>query len=209
MASTGAMELLANRLHGISNPTPGGDFDLSESYLIHAPKIAPESKSFFESVVYRFNTGFGIHISDWPFNAWNGNLTDMSSWNINRDITPMRKIELPKVATWRLFNMQNRYATNVLTQEHVDRVKNSLIKWNAPILINYRDNNYWHVILVVGFDDDMEGECYQITKEECKATTGAFYVRDSFGKRYEARDYDWFRIKANAAFVIYSPDEPN
>lgn len=208
MASTGAMELLANRKHGISDPVPGGPYDLSEPYLIHAPKLTP-NESFYEEPVHRFNSGHGILHHDWPFNAWLGAEIDMSAWNENRDITPMQKVDLPLVKTWRLFNMQNRYATNVLTQDHVERIKSALVKWNAPVLINYNDNRYWHVVLIVGFDDDLQGECYQITEEECKATTGSFYVRDSFGKRYEARDYDWFRIKGNAAFVIYSPDEPN
>lgn len=205
MASTGAMELLLNRLNGVENPQIGGEYDLSENYLINAPRTVPSSKSFFERPIYRFK-GEAVHNSEWPFEAWNGEEPNRDVW-VSRDTTEMKKIEVPDLETRRLFNMGDRYATDVLKAEHIERVKEALKKWNSPILINYKDNKYWHVILIVGFDDEAEGECYQISEEDCQISQGSFYVRDSFGKRYELRDYDWFLKKANAAFVVYNPKE--
>ena len=57
------------------------------------------------------------------------------------------------------------------------------------------------MILIVGYDDRMPGLCYDTDPKECKGM-GSFYVRDSFGVRVELRDYDWFRLKGNAAFVV-------
>lgn len=201
MASTGAMEFILNRRHGITKPKPLSDFDLSEPFLIHAPDNAPTGKSNFETAVYKFNNGHAVHIKDWPFNAWIGTTPDMSAWK-DRDTTGMRMIDVPKVETIQLFNMNQPYAVHVLTKDHVSKVKDALVKYHSPVMINYNDNNFWHVILIVGFDDRARGTCYQISPEECKETEGSFYVRDSFGVPVELRDYDWFKNKANAAFVV-------
>jgi hypothetical protein len=200
VASTGAMELIANKLHDIRNPQVFGPYDLSEPFLINAPKKTPPGKSFFEAPVYKFNQGRAVSAQEWLFLAWHDGEINRSAWD-NQDSSRMTNIELPKIETIKLFDMESRYATEVLTIKHVKQVKEALIKYNSPILINYKDNKYWHVILIVGYDDDLDGECYQ-TSANCNDTDGAFYVRDSFGKVYETRDYDWFIGKANAAFVV-------
>lgn len=201
VASTGAMELIANKLHDIRNPQVFGPYDLSEPFLINAPKKTPPGKSFFEAPVYKFNQGRAVSAQEWLFLAWHDGEINRSAWD-NQDSSRMTNIELPKIETIKLFDMESRYATEVLTIKHVKQVKEALIKYNSPILINYKDNKYWHVILIVGYDDDLDGECYQTSANDCNDTDGAFYVRDSFGKVYETRDYDWFIGKANAAFVV-------
>ena len=81
-------------------------------------------------------------------------------------------------------------------------IKDALWKYKSPVLINYNDEDYWHVILIVGYDDRIPGACYDTDPKECEGDIGSFYVRDSFGVRVELRDYDWFRVKGNAAFVV-------
>ena len=202
VASTGAMELLANKLHDIRNPERFGPFDLSEPFLIHAPRKTPAGKSFFEAPVYKFNkSGFGIGAHEWLFLASLDGRVNMSAWE-NQDYSRMTQIKVPKIETIKLFDMEDRWATDVLGPGHIKQMKEALVKYESPILINYKDNKYWHVILVVGYDDRVEGDCYQTEEAECKKTHGSFYVRDSFGKIYELRDYDWFLGKGNAAFVI-------
>lgn len=200
VASTGAMELIANKKEGIKNPQPYGKYDLSESYLINA-RVWSSGKSFWEEAFLRFNWGYGIHIDDWPYDGWNDQQEDQTVWN-SRTIANMRKVQLPKVETIRLFIHGNRWSTRVLDDSHIQQIKEALWKYKSPILANYNDDGFWHVITIVGYDDNLPGNCYDKTPEaECADDVGSFYVRDSFGIPIEVRDYDWFRIKGNAAFV--------
>lgn len=201
VASTGAMELIANKVNDEKNPRPYGKYDLAESFVIHAPKLETSGKYMWEIPVLKFNRGYGIHISDWPYEPWDDTDASRSAWNW-RSWQNLPKIELPKIETKKLFVFGNRWSTNVLNQSHIDQVKEALVTHRSPVLINYNDSGYWHVILVVGYDDNLPGRCHELTAQECGERKGAFYVRDSFGIPVELRDYDWFRIKVNAAFVV-------
>lgn len=202
VASTGAMELIANKKNGITHPVPYGKFDLAESFLMSAPVVESQGKSLWEIPVLKFNKGFGIHIEDWPFDAWTENGgTNMSVWN-QRDFSGLPKVSLPSVTTIPLFIKGNKWSTNVLSEEEILKIKEALWTHKAPVLVNYNDNRYWHVVLIVGYDDHIPGTCYQISDKECGKQKGAFFVRDSFGRVVELRDYDWFRVKGNAAFVV-------
>ncbi len=207
VAATGAMELIANKKNDIKNPRPYGPYDLAESYLINAtPHLSGNGKSFWEAAVLKFNHGYGIHVNDWPFGAWDDSYESGQPWSY-RDWSNLKKITLPNIETVQLFIFGNRWSTNVLNQSEVDEIKKALVKYQSPILVNYNDNDYWHVVLIVGFDDTLPGDCYEITSEECGLSEGSFYVRDSFGMRVEIRDYDWFKIKGNAAFVVKEKNE--
>lgn len=202
VAATGAMELLLNQMHDMKDPVIFGPYDLSEPFLIHAPYKTPDGKTFFEAVLYKFNaTGYSVPAAEWPLIAWIDGERNMSAWQ-NQDHSRMTRIELPKIETIELFHSEDRWATEVLDQSDVEIVKKAMVKHRSPILINYNDNKFWHVILVVGYDDSMEGECYQVSASDCRRSKGAFYVRDSFGKTIELRDYDWFVKRANSAFVV-------
>lgn len=200
VASTGAIELLANKKNGVRNPGPGDKYDLSESFTINAP-VHTKGKYWWETPVRKYNRGFGIHISDWPFEPWNG--TDVSNvpWN-NRPWQNLPKVQVPNVDTIPLFVFGNKWSTNVLNSSHVEKIKDALVKYESPVMINYNDMGYWHVILIVGYDDELPGRCHELTTEQCGERKGAFYVRDSFGVPVELRDYDWYRVKGNAAFVV-------
>jgi len=201
IASTGAMELIANKKNGITNPVPYGPYDLAESYLINAP-VHTSGYSFLDTPVLKFNWGFGIHINDWSFEAWNNSYENQTVWNY-RNWEGMKKVSVPKVETIRLFQYGGKWSENVLDDSHINQIKDALVKYESPVLVNYVDEGYWHVILIVGYDDDIPGQCYDNPESECSATPlGSFYIRDSFGITVEVRDYDWFRAKGNAAFVV-------
>lgn len=203
VASTGAMELLANKKNGIKNPAAYGPYDLSESFLIHAPNVQSAGKYSWEIPVLRFNAGFGIHLSEWDYTAWNGHHENKSVWSY-RDWQSMKKTTLPKVDTIPLFVVGNKYSTGVLNQTHVQKIKEALWKYKSPVLVNYNDDGFWHVVVIVGYDDELPGTCYDqdTPASVCNKDVGSFYVRDSFGIPVEVRDYDWFRVKGNAAFVV-------
>lgn len=201
VANTGAIELLANKKAKIKNPQIGGTYDLSESFIMWKRNPSPAQKSsFYDSPVLRFN-GEGIHIKHWPFEAWINGRVNKSVWYRHPQMDLLPRITLPQVETLQLFQFGRKWTTRVLQDEHIEMIKKALIQYRSPILVNYNDEGYWHVVLIVGFDDHQVGTCYDTPQEECRGE-GSFYVRDSFGVKVELRDYDWFRVKGNAAFVV-------
>ncbi len=199
MGNTGAIELIANKLAGIKNPEPFGTYDLAESYAMWA-RDTGNAKSFFDAPVNRFN-GEGIHISHWPFEAWTDGRVNYSVWDRHPQMDKLPRVKLPQIETIKLFQFGNKWSTRVLNRTHVEMIKDALWKYKSPVLINYNDEDFWHVILIVGYDDRLPGTCYDTDPKECSGK-GSFYIRDSFGVRAELRDYDWFRVKGNAAFVV-------
>lgn len=200
MASTGAVELLANKFHGIKNPKPMGKFDLAESFTMFAN--GPEDKTFFENPSLRYSNGVAVHHKDWPFEAWDNNSINNDVWSKHPNFAKLPRIKVPGVETVKLFMYGNKWSTYVLDESHIEMIKEALVKYRSPILVNYNDQGFWHVILIVGYDDNLTGQCYDTEPSECNADIGSFYIRDSFGIRMEIRDYDWFRAKGNAAFVV-------
>lgn len=205
VASTGAMELLMNQKDQIQKPEIGGKNDLSESFLIWQKDFwdnQTNPKHFIEQLVIRFNNGEAVHNSAWPYNAYKEDGTiNMGVWNKHPEFSILPRLVVPKVKTSLLFARGRKYATNVLKKQDITTVKEALVKHQAPVIINYNDDGFWHVVLIVGYDDKKKGECYQIEPEEC-GSEGAFYVRDSSGLAFEVRDYNWFLYKANAAAVV-------
>ncbi len=205
VASTGAMELLLNKRDNIKNPKVGGKNDLSESFLIWQKDFYDDQTNpehFIEEVVTRFNYGEAVHNSVWPFHAYNADGTDsMEVWDKHPDFDTLPRMKVPQVKTSLLFARGKKFATYVLLPEDIIAVKEALVTHRSPIIMNYNEDGYWHVILIVGYDDHKKGQCYEIEKDEC-GKRGAFYVRDSEGKAVESRDYNWFLYKANAAAIV-------
>ncbi len=200
VASTGAIELLSNKLHNIKNPMVGGPYDLSESYVIQLP-YDRKATSFFDDPVLRFQ-GKAVHVSHWEFSAWNGRYINHSVWYRHPQFNQLPKVDVPEIETIKLFQYGNKWSTGVIEEKEIEEIKVALWKYKSPVLVNYNDDGYWHVILIVGYDDHIPGECYDTDPKECEGSIGAFYIRDSFGVPIEVRDYDWFRVKGNAAFVV-------
>lgn len=202
MGSTGAVELLLNKKYNIQYPKENDIFDISEIFTInHSTRY---SGSWHEMGVARFNSGWAIASKDLEFNAWTpSGENNRSVWRRPSNFYSLPRIEInEKFKTHRLFvKGRNRYSKYVLTHKDIDLVKSSLVNSNSPILINYNHNGWWHVVNIVGFDDHAKGECLHTPQNECSGK-GSFYVRDSLGKKTHLRDYDWFRVNGNAAFIV-------
>ena len=205
VASTGAMELLLNKRDRINHPKVNGKNDLSESFLIWQKDFRDkevETDHFIQEMVVRFNYGEAIHNKYWPFKAYYPDKTDsMEVWNKHPDFDTLPRMKVPQLKSSLLFARGRKYAMNVLKLEDITTVKEALVTKQAPVIINYNEDGYWHVILIVGYDDRKPGTCYEIEKEDCNKR-GSFYVRDSNGKKYETRAYNWFLLNANAAAVV-------
>jgi hypothetical protein len=193
VGSTGTMEILYNKHLDL---TGNNKVDLSERYTVWLNN--GNGYSWLDSVVLGFNnTNESILNKDLPFS------TDV--WVYPRNFDAIPRIHIPfNVKSVKLFHKgSNRWATYVLTQKDVEKVKDALVEYESPILIAYNDEGYWHVINIIGYDDNVEGECYDYTPQvECGKNRGSFIVRDHFGIATENRDTDWFRVKASAAYVI-------
>ncbi|HXH30691.1 MAG TPA: hypothetical protein VNJ01_07745 [Bacteriovoracaceae bacterium] len=206
MASTGALELLMNKKHKIKNPRKNGPYDLSESFLIWQSEFKNKkrkSSHFLEDVIRKFNFGEGVLNKHWPYRAKNKDGSENEAvWDRHPEFEQLPRISVPALETELLFARgSDKWATGVLGTEDVTAVKKALLQHRSPVIINYNDDGFWHVILIVGYDDSKKGVCYEITPKECNKK-GAFIVRDSDGKRTEARAYNWFTLKANAAAVV-------
>lgn len=201
VGSTGTMEILYNKHLGLVDRNK---IDLAEQYIMWV--YDNDGYSWLDSVVLGFNnTKKAIFNKDLPFFAWNNDGSIHDVWSYPRGFSGLPTVEIPfNVKSVRLFHKgRNRWATYVLTQKDVEIVKENLVKYESPILINYNDEGFWHVINIVGYDDSVEGDCYDYTPaNECAKNKGSFIVRDHFGIAIEYRDTDWFRVKANAAYVI-------
>lgn len=205
VGSTGAMEILANKKYGLKHQRPGDRFDLAEPFLIHTGHYNSKANRL-ERQVLKFNFGKAIHSSYIPWQAWmpDGATVDRSVWNKPPGFAEMPRMSVPKVKTQRLFVRGEKWDTHVLKKSDIEMVKNALWTHKSPVLINYNDSGFWHVISIIGYDDNVQdAPCYETEPEECaKNQEGAFYIRDSLGVPMELRDTDWFRIKGSAAFVV-------
>lgn len=204
MASTGAMELLLNRKYDIRRPRRNGPFDLSESFLIHQYNYSDRKdpqEHFIEGAIAKFNHGEAVLNRDWPTPLNSSGVAEMEVWNLHPNFRSLPRIEVPKIKSELLFARGRKWATEVLRPEDIETVKRALVERRAPVIINYNDDGYWHVVLIVGYSDRAKGVCYELEKEECNKR-GAFAVRDSDGKKYEFRAYNWFLKYGNAAAVV-------
>jgi len=202
MGSTGSVELLLNKKYNIRYPEAGDLFDLSERFTInHSTRY---SGSWHQMGVARFNDGWSISINDLAFSAWTTTgQVNRTVWSRPNDFYKLPRVEFSeRFKTTKLFvKGRNRYSKYVLKSSDLQSIKDALDTYDSPVLVNYNHNGWWHVVNIVGYDDGAKGECLHTPSTECKGI-GAFYVRDSLGKNTHLRDYDWFRINGNAAFLV-------
>jgi hypothetical protein len=202
MGTTGVVELLLNQKYNIKYPNKGEIFDLAERFAIsHSVKA---SGHWIEQVLPKFNQGWTIHERELPFKAWTDNgEVNRSVWNRPQDFYQLPRTGIQgKFNTTKIFARgKNKWSKYVVIEGDIENVKKAIVENNAPVLINYNHDGWWHVISIVGYDDNAKGECTHTPDYECKGK-GAFYVRDSLGKPTHLRDYDWFRVNVNTAFAV-------
>ena len=202
MAATGAMEILIAKKNGAKFPQPEGPFDISERYTISAPESS-RSKSWFENYFLKFDSGEAVLQKDMPYEFYlsNGDM-NYGVWNFPSNFHTAPRIQLPKIDTVFLFSAGGKYSRNVLNPSHIDIVKKALDQYRSPIIAVGNDEEYWHVVVITGYDDEAtDGDCYELAPSACAGKRGAFYVRDSFGLGLEKRSYEWFLRRQSGAAV--------
>ncbi|MBC7396410.1 MAG: hypothetical protein H7333_03110 [Bdellovibrionales bacterium] len=208
MAATGAMEILLNKKLGIHHPVVGGETDLSERFTIVSPASNTVPKAWYEEMFLKFNNGVAVLFKDMPFEFYTENGDqDFGVWGMPSNYLTAPRIKLPPVETVLLFSLGNQYSRLVLDQSHVEMVKAALVKYQSPVIAVGNDEEFWHVVVITGYDDNAEdGTCYELASTVCKGKKGIFFVRDSFGTRLEKRSYEWFIRRQNSASVAKLAD---
>jgi hypothetical protein len=202
MAATGAMEILLSKKLGIKNPEVNGPTDISERYTISENNSNTRSRSWFEDAFLKFDSGEAILTRDLPFESFTefGDIND-SVWNMPGRFSTAPRMSLPRIDTVFLFSVGTKYSRGVLDQSHVEQVKNALVQYQSPVITIGNDEDFWHVTVITGYDDQKIGDCYELDSKVCQGKRGVFYVRDSFGKKLEERSYEWFIRRQNSAAV--------
>lgn len=164
MAATGSMEILLNQKDKISKLDYSSKNNLAEPFLMNVS--AGRIPYFYTDSMYNFNyTKSALSDQFMPFSLsskgsaqknWNASLP--SDWK-------SKAIPVPKVERTVLFydpprNSASKWNVGLLDQKMVDRIKRKLRETDAPVMVVYNHNGYWHVSIVVGYDDSLEhGEC--------------------------------------------------
>ncbi|MBF0364079.1 MAG: hypothetical protein HQK50_00825 [Oligoflexia bacterium] len=161
MALTGAMEILMNKDYPREERVSEGQTDLSERWLMNRSAYSPYDSSWLVNNIYIYNNEGGALLNkDYRFTKgyyrlkysvkvnWRNNMP--SNWR-----TLLQKT--PKVERKLLFgkrSLDSRFDVAVMSDKTVERIKRALVEFQGPVLIVYNNSEYWHAVLVVGYDDN-------------------------------------------------------
>lgn len=228
MAATGSMEILLNQKDKISKLDYAGKNNLSEPFLMN---IGGGGVPYFHTdAVYTFNVNGGaLPDSKLPFvlsgksaqKNWKRQIP--SDWKSNATDTP--EVERTVLYYDPPRNANSKWNVALLDESMVERIKYVLRMTNAPVLVVYNHNGYWHVSIVVGYDDShAHGECPMVhagikaLKKQKKgdlvkrieahmkklggcSKKGSFFVRDSiYGGTKEDEPYTYGGGKSNGRY---------
>lgn len=82
----------------------------------------------------------------------------IEGWN---EVAEKRYVRLPEFSREVLYADANRdqWATGTAPADAVERIKESLVRNRAPVVVIYNHFRYWHAVLIVGYKDDAETTC--------------------------------------------------
>lgn len=223
MANTGAMEILMNQHVAAEARIYKGDTDLSERYLMNVIDHVNVRSSITDLVnCYRDAPGslldrdYGFIVGHGSYDAsgnWHpgttGSLSAQANW-IDGLPANWRDLLVPTPGADRTMLYRSPRGDNgiwdvgLMNDDMVERIKFEIRTKHAPVIVVYNHYNYWHSVIIVGYDDNMEvGNCpfvmdsvdyfagsgdnsaaatkirSQIAAAGGCSPSGAFYVRDS------------------------------
>ncbi len=188
MATTGNIEWWLNYLYPNIQRNMDGPHDLSERYTMNVAGMDEDDspvKNWRTDTIYLFNTFSAVLNSDYPYTkGWfkdnekderiiakpqekDASFGTGFNWINEIETYKPEKIDLPKFEREIIFADadKNQWNTGVTPSDIVDKVKEALVKNNAPVLIVYNHYGYWHVHMIVGFDDNEDSKGCSFTKE--------------------------------------------
>ena len=187
MAITGNIEWWLNYLQPNENKIMDGPHDLSERYLMNMAGMEEEespAENWRTDTVYLFNWFGSVLNSDYPYNkGWFKEEKDQmviakpeekgssfgTGYNWINEIETFKpeKVDLPKFEREIIFEDEdkNQWNVGVTPSNIIEIVKEALRVNKAPVLITYNHYGYWHVHMIVGFDDNENSHGCKFTKE--------------------------------------------
>jgi hypothetical protein len=210
MALAGNAEFWLAKLNPELSWQPNGLLDLSERYLMNMNEH-PEFKEGVENwktdtIFVLNNIGKGVLNRDYPFTmGWykkNENYVAALpneegaaygtpfNWIDETEKLSDGFIELPKFSRDILFAdpESNQWNVMVAPEDIVETVKNALVKNQAPVTVMYNNIGYWHVVMIVGFDDDVFNDnCYFTSNFENSLETIISVRKEEFEKEVDEK----------------------
>jgi len=184
MSHTGIIEWWNAFLNGKENPEVGSEYDFSERYtmnLASKKKYRVDFKNWRTDTVFVFNRSRqAVLNSKYPFTkGWykynkEGNRVKAKEGEKGAEYGPSynwiseldqiegdKGVNLPKFKREILFadENKNQWATGVTPENIVEKVKDALRVNRAPVMVMYNHYGYWHIHMVVGFDDEQATDC--------------------------------------------------
>ncbi|MBF0299309.1 MAG: hypothetical protein HQK51_11350 [Oligoflexia bacterium] len=232
MATTGAVELLVNQQKNITyDPNLyDGDYDFSERYLMN---LYVNGYNNLYDLVYKINVAGGMLLNkDYRFTMgyYKKNLlgklvktyasdkkaiygetynwiNEYSNSGLSKKIVPLNKLDRELI-----FTNSNRWNVGVMSGTTVQKIKDKLDQYKAPVVVIYNHYGYWHAVVIVGYNDNVEiagcpfvdstlayfkkngnntyyNKIVNAKKKDggCNTSRGVFYIRDSIYNGREDR----------------------
>jgi len=227
MAITGIAEWWLARLNPTASRAADGPLDLSERYIMNVAGMeegdAPlanwrtdsiylfnqnQNQSLLNST-YRFTKGWFLgdsysdHLTAAKSTTPGAEYGTLFNWIDQRPAQPTGVVKLPNFERDVLFADAegNQWNVGVAPSDIVQKVKDTLRKKKAPVLVVYNQNSYWHAVYVIGFNDQIDnGNCAYTERFRVNILERA---KDLSKKAEEATDpkvKDAYEIRAKRAF---------
>ena len=189
MSHTGVVEWWKAFMNAKENPEVGSEYDFSERYTMNASsqkKYRKDIKNWRTDTIFVFNrTKKAVLNTVYPFTkgwykfnkkgkkiiakAGEKGAEYGPSYNWINELNKIEKekgIGLPNFKREVIFadKNKNQWATGVTPSNIVQKVKDALTINRAPVLVMYNHYGYWHIHMVVGFDDEQSTNC-KFTKD--------------------------------------------
>ncbi len=189
MSHTGVVEWWKAFMNSKVNPEVGSEYDFSERYLMNASaqkKYRKDIKNWRTDTIFIFNrtkktvlnTVYPFTKGWYKFNKKGDRVIAKegekgaeygSSYNWINELDKVegeKGVNLPKFKREIIFanKNKNQWSTGITPDDIVQKVKDALTINRAPVLVMYNHYGYWHIHMVVGFDDEQTTNC-KFTKE--------------------------------------------
>jgi|GEM_PF-1452635 len=181
MSVTGIVEWWLHRMNNKSFVSDGA-LDLSERWWLNMASQGEGTEdienSYTDTITmysgqnavlnrdYRFTKGWNVEIDDDVVPATpttpNAVYDTSFNWIDETDKLKAPRIKLPKFTHEVVYAEpeEDPWAIGVAPENIVEKVKNALLKYKAPVQVVYNHTGYWHSVYVIGFDEEARiGEC--------------------------------------------------
>lgn len=183
MATTGNIEWWLGKLNPKASREMNGPIDISERYLMNiagSKEHNEQVKNWRTDTVFLVNPNQSlVKNSDYPFTkGWykrvdgkkvpaqpheeGADYGTIYNWIKETSHIQTIPIKVPKFEREILFAdpENNQWNVGITPDNIVQKVKDHLVKNKAPVLVMYNHYGYWHVHMIVGFDDEaLNNEC--------------------------------------------------